>query len=173
MNTFLSQTLFKLNWWKIIMILFMVIIWAGTGNIKNLLKLKSNFEFSCESKSPKILIEKETPKLQRSNPSFTPRYDHLYYPKHISQQLNYLTKGQKNFPVSIPIYLSSSNQHALKIHYDTMHIYNIVINIWKNWFVKLWRMIKHMLVAGILLWIQACVVPQSIVHWVFQSETQW
>ena len=41
MNTFLSQTLFKLNWRTVIMILFIVIIWAGTGNIKKFVKIHS------------------------------------------------------------------------------------------------------------------------------------
>ena len=68
-------------------------------------------------------------KLQQFNPSFRPRYDHLYYPKPISQQLNHSTQGLKNSPLSIPIYLSSSNPQPLKIRYDTRHIYNIVINI--------------------------------------------
>lgn len=84
---------------------------------------------SCESQIPKNLIENKVPKLPQFYPSFRPIYDHLYYPKHISQQLNHASKGITTSPVSIPIYISSSNHQPLKIHYDTRHIYNIVINV--------------------------------------------
>ena len=100
------------------MILFRVITW--TGNSRNIV---------CEL----IFILS----YNNESPSSGPSYDHLYYPKPLLQLSNHPPKGLYNSPVSIPIFVSSSNPLTLKMHYDTKHIYNIVINIWKNRFCSM------------------------------------
>ena len=102
----------------------MTTIWTGNF-LKSCKQIWGGLIFSYDDKSP----------------TSGHRYEHLYYPKHISKLYNYSPEGLQNSPVTIPIFISSPNLQALKIPYNTKHIYNIVINVWKNW-----QWIKHNMV---------------------------